>query len=119
MFDANRRKYPRANFPCQLTMWLADGASDTILVETTNIGAGGVCVQINRGIDLGAQVDIQVHFKNPTTPFKCRGIVVRSRKVSETQYDIGIQFEPLGELKSAFLDGKVSELIELENKRKS
>ena len=119
MFDANRRKYPRANYPCQLTMWLVNGLNETVLANTSNIGLGGLCVHLNQAIDLGTKVDIQLNFTNSTTPFRCRGVVVRSKQESEKFYNIGIQFEPLSELKSAFLDGQVSELIDLEQKGKS
>jgi len=76
-------------------------------------------VHLNRSIDVGTNVDIRLDFTNPTTPFKCTGKVVRSRKESERFYNIGIEFDPLGELKHAFLDGKISELIDLEQKGKS
>jgi len=65
------------------------------------------------------KVDIQLHFTNPTTPFRCKGIVRRCKQEGEKYYNVGIEFEPLGELKYAFLDGKVSELIELEQKGQS
>ncbi len=69
MFDSNRRKYPRANYPCQLTMWLANGTNETILANTSNIGLGGLCVHLNQGIDLGTKVDIQLNFTNPYNSF--------------------------------------------------
>ena len=119
MSDANRRKYPRANYPCQLTMWMADGFNETILANTSNIGIGGVCVHLNQSVDVGTKVDIQLNFKDPTTSLRCRGVVVRSIRESEKFYNIGIQFEPLSEPNHAFLDGKISELIGLEQKGKS
>jgi hypothetical protein len=118
MFDDNRRKYPRANYPCQLTMWLDDGSHETILANTSNIGLGGICVHLNHMVSVRTKVDIQLNFINPTTPFKCRGTVVRSVFKGDKFYDTGIQFEPLNELKFAFLDGKVAELIALEQKGK-
>ena len=116
MFDSNKRRYPRANYPCQLTMWVDHGPAETILANTANIGLGGLCVHLNQGIDVGARVDIQLQFRNPTTPFKCSGRVVRSVKENEKFYNIGIEFDPLSELKFAFLDEKVTELIDLEKK---
>jgi hypothetical protein len=118
MFDSNRRKYPRANYPCQLTMWLANGSNETILANTSNIGIGGLCVHLNQGVDMGTKVDVQLQFTNSTTPFRCTGLVVRSVKESEKFYNIGVQFDPLNELKYAFLLGQVAELIELEQKEK-
>jgi len=76
-------------------------------------------VYLNRKISLGTKVDILLSFVNPTTPFKCKGVVVRSVKESDICFNTGIQFEPLSELKYAFLNGKVSELIELEQKGKA
>jgi hypothetical protein len=119
MFDANRRKYPRANYPCQLTIWLTDGINETILANTSNVGTGGLCVHLNQGIGVGTKVDININFTNTTTPFRCNGVVVRSARDSEKFYNIGIQFNPLNELKHAFLVEKVSELIALEQKGKS
>ena len=119
MFDSNRRKYPRANYPCQLTMWMVNGSNETILANTSNIGLGGLCVHLNHGIFLGTKVDIQLNFTNSTTPFKCHGIVVRSLQENEKFHNIGIQFEPLSELKHAFLDGIISGLLDLEKKGKS
>jgi hypothetical protein len=119
MFDANRRKYPRANYPCQLTMWLSNGSNETILANTSNIGLGGLCVHLHQAVDLGTKVDIQLNFAKSTTPFRCTGFVVRSIKENDKYYNIGIQFDPLNELKNAFLSGQVSDLIDLEQKGKS
>ena len=116
MFDSNRRKYPRANYPCQLTMWVINGPNETILANTSNIGLGGLAVHLNQSFEVGTKVDIQLNFTNPSTPFRCKGIVVRSFKDNDKFYNIGIVFEPMGDLKIAFLDSKVSELIEIERK---
>ena len=120
MFDSNRRKFPRANYPCQLTIWLTNGSNETILANTSNIGLGGLCVHLNRALfDVGTKVDIQINFSGTTTPFKCHGTVVRSMRESDKYYNTGIEFEPLSELKYSFLDGKISEIIGLEQKGKN
>ena len=116
MFDENRRKYPRANYPCHLTVWLDGGQTATILTKTTNVGIGGLCVHLNQGIYIGKKVSIQLNFHTPSTPFRCKGVVVRCKHDGDKMYNIGIQFEPLDELKAAFLDGKVSELLALDQK---
>ena len=119
MFGANRRKYPRANYPCHLTLWLADGRNETMLANTSNLGLGGLCVCLNQGLSVGTKLDIQLQFTDTTTPFRCRGVVVRCVQESERFYNIGIQFEPLSELKHDFLDRKISEIIIIEQKGKS
>jgi hypothetical protein len=100
-------------------MWMANGSNETILANTSNIGIGGLCVHLNQGVDLGTKVDVQLSFTHSSTPLKCHGLVVRSIKENEKFYNIGIQFEPLSELKAAFLDGKIAELIDLEKKGNS
>ena len=116
MFDANNRKYPRANYPCQLTIWVGGVLNETILANTSNIGLGGLCVSLNQAVDLGTKIDIQLNFTNTTTPFRCTVIVVRCKQESERFYNTGIQFEPLSELKHAFLEGKIAEILDLEKK---
>jgi len=64
MFDENRRKYPRVNYPCQLTIWLTDGSNETIMANTTNIGIGGLCVHLHQEIVVGTKLDIQLTFAN-------------------------------------------------------
>ena len=119
MTDSDRRKFPRANYPCQLTMWLVDGSNETILANTSNIGVGGICVHLNQGIAVGTKVDVTLSFRLSRIPFKSSGVVVRSRKESEKFYNIGIKFENLSNSNQAFLEKKVSEFIDLENKGKS
>ncbi len=119
MFDANKRKYPRVKYPCQLTIWLANGLNETMLANTDNIGLGGLSVHLNQAVDVGTKVDVQLNFTNMTTPFRCKGVVVRSVQENQEIYNIGIQFEPLSELKHSFLDGKISEILDLEKKGKS
>jgi len=102
-----------------MTLWLYDGRNETVLANTSNIGLGGLCVHLNHAVFVGTKVDIQINFASPSTPFKCHGTVVRSVKESERFFNTGIEFEPLSDLKHAFLDGKVSELINLEQKGKA
>ncbi len=119
MFDKDRRKYPRANYQCQLTMWMTNGSNETILANTTNIGLGGLCVHLNQGIGIGAKTDIILIFNGPTPAFKCQGVVVRSQKGDGKSYDIGVQFDPLNESQQTFLDGKIAEILDQEKKGKS
>ena len=119
MFDANRRRYPRANFPCQLTIWLDNEDGETILTNAVNVGIGGLCVYLNKEIFVGTKLDIEMNFNDVTTPLRCKGTVVRCILQDNKSFNVGIEFEPLSDLKLAFIDQKVSELISLEKKEKS
>ena len=117
MSDANRRKYLRVNYPCQLTMWLDNGGNETIMANTSNISIGGMCVYLNQDIDLGTKIDVQLNFDTASS-FKCQGTVVRSIRENDSFYNIGIQFVPLDEIKTAFLNTKIAKLIVLEQRGK-
>jgi hypothetical protein len=100
-------------------MWMMNGENETILANTSNIGVDGLCVHLNQGIMVGTKADIILNFRNSTPSFSCNGVVVRSRKEREKFYNTGIKFDPLSASKRAFLDERVSELIDLEQKGKS
>jgi len=118
MGDVDQRKYPRANYPCHLTIWGEDSHCETILAYTSNIGVGGACVQLNQGFLKGLKVTVQLDFPRPDHPFKSKGVVVRCKDEGNKLYSIGIKFEALSEEKHAFMEAKVTELIRLEKKGK-
>jgi hypothetical protein len=100
-------------------MWMANGSDETILANTSNIGLGGMCVHLNQEIDVGTKADIIINFINPTAFFKCRGKVILCQKENVKFFKIVIQFEPISEPNRVFLEGRISELIGLEQKGKS
>jgi len=116
MPEPNQRRFPRVSYPCQLTIWLPEGHYDTVLANASNIGQGGLCVQINREIVVGIKVEIEIDFNDGTNALRCKGSVVRCRQESNKVYNIGIQFEPLGEAEQAYLDKKIAQLIHLGKK---
>lgn len=109
--EQNRRRFPRANYTCQLTVWQLDRNGEVLLAETTNIGAGGLCIKLNKSLLLGTVLDIRIDFTEPPIPFKCRGRVVRSTHKDDLVFEIGVEFDGLDEVKQSFLQGKVSDLM--------
>ena len=120
MSDASQRKFPRVNYPCQLTMWMPEGPYDTVLTNALDIGQGGLCVEMNREVIQGMKVDIEIDFKDNTAPFRCKGVVVRCQQEDNKHYyNIGIQFVSLSETNQAALAGKISQIINLKEKDNS
>ncbi len=113
-FDPNRRRFPRAEFPCQITVWPVSNDTQVLMAQTTNIGAGGVCVHINQRLSIGTQVQLRVDFSDTSIPFKCKGTIVRSIERANNVTELGIEFDGLDEVKQSFLMGKVSELMDKE-----
>jgi hypothetical protein len=95
-------------------MWPANQSNVTILAFTANIGAGGLCVFLNELCQIGTRVDVELDFPNNSTPFKVSGSVVRCTREDDKFFNVGIQFDPLDDVKFAFLSGQISDLLSKE-----
>lgn len=97
MWDGiNRRKFPRANYKCLISIKKRLTAK-TISTQTENIGAGGICVIIKEDLGLFQGVDIELFLDESRPPIKCGGTVVWVVKKSAAKkgsylYDTGIEF---------------------------
>ena len=93
----NRRKFPRANYKCLITIKQKSG-SKSISTNTENIGAGGICVIIEENLGLFQGVNLDLSLENGDTPIKCAGTVVwvvKKRPDTKKEpycYDTGIEF---------------------------
>jgi c-di-GMP-binding flagellar brake protein YcgR len=93
----NRRKFPRANYKCLISI-KKRLTSKTISTHTENVGAGGICVLIKEDLGLFQGVDLEIYFDENETPVKCGGTVVWVVKKSEPKqkglyfYDTGVEF---------------------------
>jgi len=94
----NRRKFPRVNFPCLVTVRQNLDEKDMILTHTENIGVGGVCVILKKNLKMFAPVDLELDLVDGSEHLTCKGKVVWSirRKGDEAIkpffYDVGIEF---------------------------
>lgn len=94
----NRRKFPRAQFPCLIKLSLEDGSSETLLTHTENISSGGICVIIKRGLGIFSLLSIEIDLMDGGDPIRCKGKIIWTvrRKATEelkpSFYDIGIEY---------------------------
>ena len=93
----DQRKFPRVNYKCLIR--ISRGGQDEIIdTFTENIGAGGICVCLDRGFDLFESVSLEVHLGD-NGPIQCDGTivwVVKRHPVSKQEmlkYDTGIEFQ--------------------------
>ena len=97
----NRRKFPRVNYPCLITLRHQDEKPEVILTHTENIGIGGVSVIIKRSLNLFAPIELELDLLDTGNHIKCKGKIVWviRRKSNEQKkplfYDIGIEFSNL------------------------
>ena len=97
----NRRKFPRALYPCLIKIEQPEGEGGNILTHTENIGIGGVCIISKTNIKPFSTVGIELDLLDIGEHLKCRGRVIWNirRKATETKkpnfYDIGIEYVDL------------------------
>ena len=94
----NRRKFPRANYPCVLTVKRKD-QQDVLSTQTENIGLGGICVILPRDLGIFAPVEIHLDLLDGQPSIECDGtvawvIVSKGDKKSES-FDTGLEFTNL------------------------
>ncbi len=94
----NRRKFPRANFPCLIKIIHSGQSDETILSHTENISTGGACVIIRKSLEMFAPVKLEIDLMDGAELIACQAKVVWSvrRKATEANkpsfYDTGFEF---------------------------
>lgn len=99
--DLNRRKFPRADYPCLIILGdenADDKQNNLILTHTDNIGVGGVCVAVKQALEMFSPVKLELDLLDLEDHIRCTGKVVWSVQRAEVDkkkqlfYDIGIEF---------------------------
>ncbi|MFH1360194.1 MAG: PilZ domain-containing protein [Candidatus Omnitrophota bacterium] len=118
----NRRKFPRANYPCLVIIRHSHAGPEALLTHTENIGIGGVCVILKRNLKLFMPVELEIDLLDTTTHIKCEGKVVWSVKRSSAEekkpsfYDTGIEFGDIPEVDEERVQDVVDRLMKQEKK---
>ena len=113
----NRRKFPRAKFPCLIKVSHENSPTETILTHTENISVGGVCVIIKKHMEMFAPVLIEVDLMDGSDIIAGRGRVVWTvrRKATEQLkpafYDTGIEFVNLDRQAASRINNTVDYLV--------
>jgi Tfp pilus assembly protein PilZ len=119
----DRRKFPRANYPCLLIIRRDHITPEAILTHTENIGVGGVGVIIKRELQLFAPIELEVDLLDMQPHIKCEGKivwVVRRKETAEIKplfYDVGVEFTNLSEKDRKRIEFIVNRLIKLESQK--
>ena len=118
----NRRKFPRANYKCLISIKKRLNAK-TISTQTENIGAGGICVLVKEDLGLFQGVDVELFLDENRPPIKCGGTVVWVVKKSSTKkgitiYDTGVEFIDMRPEDREKISEIVEEILEKTEKMK-
>jgi Tfp pilus assembly protein PilZ len=100
-----------------VTIRHSETEADVFLTHTENIGIGGVCVILKRGLKIFSSVALEVDLLDTEEHIKCDGRVVWSvrRRSDEKKkplfYDIGIEFNALPQENQNRLNTIVQRLV--------
>jgi len=86
----DNRKFPRANYPCKVVV-IKGGSSKQFSTHTENIGKGGVCVVLEKGLEKFSPVALTIYLQDGHPPLECDGRVVWAVRRKEV-FDTGIEF---------------------------
>jgi len=95
----NQRRFPRIKSRCDVKLQQGRG-STAISTVTENVGLGGLCVLLNRRMDLFASVELELYIDDGQSPIKTRGTVVwvvprGALDKRKSSFDTGIEFSGL------------------------
>jgi len=94
----DRRKFPRANYPCLVIIRKDHDSPDAMLTHTENVGIGGICVILKKGLELFTPVELEIDLMDTQSHIKCEGKVVWVVRRKETEekkpsfFDTGVEF---------------------------
>ena len=120
----NRRKFPRATFPCLVKIVNEGELSEIFLVHTENISACGVCVIIRKPMEMFSPLILEIDLMDGGENILCRGKVVwvvrrkATEQVKPSCYDTGIEFSNINDSDRARIDCVVDYLLRGHKKAK-
>lgn len=86
----NKRRFPRANYPCKILVF-KKGQKEQFTTRTENIGAGGVCVSLEKALDKFCLVELILYLQDNQPAIECDARIVWVVK-NEKVFDTGIEF---------------------------
>jgi Tfp pilus assembly protein PilZ len=113
----------RINYPCLVAIRSShkkgeEGKNDTILTHTDNVGIGGVCVVLNRSVEMFSTVALELDLLDMGSHICCSGKVVWNIQKKETTegtapfFYVGIKFIDINNEDQKRLEKVIERLIE-------
>lgn len=103
MWDGiDQRRFPRVSYRCRILV-SKDGREEVIETTTENIGAGGICVSLEKEFKLFENVAMEIFLGDQEEPVSCSGTIVWVVKrhpttaAEKAQYDTGVEFRDISE----------------------
>jgi Tfp pilus assembly protein PilZ len=118
----NRRRFPRAQYPCLVVLREGQESAESILAHTENFGIGGLCVVVKKQIKMFSQVNIELDLMDMGDNIRCKGKIVWSIRREEDAkekplfYDTGIEFVNISDEDVKRLENAVSQISKRKDK---
>jgi len=106
----NRREFPRAEYPCNITVKRKDN-SERISTQTQNIGVGGICIVLPKDLGIFAPVETELDLLDGGPIVVCDGTIVwivEKKGEENPTFDTGVEFTNLKEEDA----NRISEIVE-------
>jgi len=116
----DRRKFPRANYPCLVIIRRDHERQEAILTHTENLGIGGICVILKKDLGLFSPVNLEIDLMDMQPHIKCEGkitwVVKRSAEEDKKPsfFDTGIEFVTLKDKERKRVNLIVNRLLGIE-----
>lgn len=113
----NQRKFPRVSYKCLIRI-NKDSGQELIDTFTENVGAGGICVVVDRDLGLFEKVDLEIFLTDSDEPIKCGGSVVwvvkrHAKSGGELElFDTGIEFVDIKDKDVKRVEGLVQNILD-------
>lgn len=110
----DQRRFPRANYKCIVTL-RQEGKPSTVSTTTENIGLGGICILLEKSLDIFSAVDLELSLDDGKPPVRVQGTVVwvvRRRDVKKgPNFDTGVEFADISAEEKARLEAVIDKAL--------
>jgi len=111
----NRRKFPRASYPCVLSVKRKDHP-DNISTQTENLGLGGICVILPKDLGIFAPVEIRLDLLDGQPTIDCDGtvawVIASKEDRKKESFDTGLEFTNLKRKDAVRINSIVEKVVE-------
>ncbi|MDP2911877.1 MAG: PilZ domain-containing protein [Candidatus Omnitrophota bacterium] len=111
----NRRKFPRANYPCVISVKRKD-QPDGLSTQTENLGIGGICVILPRDLGIFAPVEISLDLLDGQLSIERDGtvawVIASKEDKKKESFDTGLEFTNLKRKDAIRINSIVEKVVE-------
>lgn len=119
-----QRRFPRAHYACIVRVRVK-GSVEVFQTATENIGCGGICVMLPKGLAVFSPVETELDFEQLGKKVICDGKIVWSVRKSQIEtttaeeFDTGIEFLHLNKEDTTLIEKVVGECLKKNTSSKS